>query len=136
MRCPPPSLSRPAAVAVFLAAALVPGAASAQCRGTDRPIAMKLALKPAPSTATASKRIRGCTRHDYRLMLKAGQRVQFRLTSRSRQRGMLTIFAPSGDRPAGDGRDIWSGTLRETGEYKVEVGSDVTTTYTLRVVLR
>lgn len=139
MRClPPPSPSHPAAAAALAAAlALAFGAApaSAQCRGTERPIAMKLALKGAPSTASTTKRIQRCARHDYRLMLKAGKRVQVRLTSRSRQRGMLTIFAPSGDR-AGDGRDIWSGTLKETGEYKVEVGSDVTTTYTLRVVLR
>jgi hypothetical protein len=139
MRClPPPSPSRLAAaatLAVGLAVAGAAGAASAQCRGTERPIAMKLALAPAPSTATTTKRIQRCSKHDYRLRLKAGQRVRFRLTSRSRQRGMLTIFAPSGDRPA-DGRDDWSGTLKETGEYKIEVGTDVTTTYTLRVVLR
>jgi hypothetical protein len=133
-RLPPPCLSL-RLLAAAIVAALAAGAAAAQCRGTDRPIAMKLALKPAPSTASATKRIRRCTKHDYRLTLKAGQRVQFRLTSRSRQRGMLTIFAPSGDRPA-DGRDEWSATLKENGEYKVEVGTDVTTTYTLRVVLR
>jgi len=121
----------------LLAAALVgsmaAAGAAAQCRGTERPIAMRLALKVPPSTGKVTKRIQRCKRHDYRFMLNAGQRIEIRLTSPSRQHG--TIFTPSGHRPV-DGLDDWSATLKETGEYKVEIGTDKTTTYTLRVVLR
>lgn len=118
-----------------IAAILGAAPAAAQCRGTDRPIAMQLTLSAAPSTTLVTKPIRLCSRHDYRLELKAGQRIELRLTSPSKQKGMLAVFAPSGKRPA-DGADEWSGTLKESGEYKIEIGTDKTTTYTLRVVLR
>ena len=111
------------------------GTAAAQCRGTDRPIAMQLTISAAPSNTQVVKRIRACSRHDYRLHLKAGQRIELKLTSPSKQKGMLTIFAPSGERPA-DCRDEWSATLKESGEYKIEIGTDKATSYTLRVVLR
>jgi len=119
-----------ATIAVLLGAA----PAAAQCRGTDRPIAMQLMLSAAPSTTLVAKPIRLCSRHDYRLELKAVQRIELRLTSPSKQKGMLTVFAPSGERPA-HGADEWSATLEESGEYKIEIGTDKTTTYTLRIVL-
>jgi hypothetical protein len=111
------------------------GAAGAQCRGTDRTVELKLALAGVPAETLITQRILVCVRHEFKLAVKAGQRIELRLTSPSGQKGMLTLLAPSGDRPA-DGENEWSGAAKETGAYIIEVGTDKTTTYTLKVVLK
>ena len=90
------------------------GAAHAQCRGADRAVELKLTLGAAPSETLVSQRLPVCVRHEYRLALKAGQRLALSLTSPSGQKGMLTLVTPSGDKPA-DGENEWSGTAGESG---------------------
>ena len=118
-----------------LALSLAVTGARAQCRSTDKAVELKLALAAAPSETLVSQRIPICVRHEYKLALKAGQRLELRLTSPSGQKGMVTLVAPSGDKPA-DGENEWSGAAKENGTYIIEIGTDKTTTYTLKVVLR
>jgi len=120
---------------VALALSFAAGGAAAQCRGTDKAVELKLTLAGAPSEIVVTQRISICVRHEYKLAVKAGQRVELQLTSPSGQKGMLTLVAPSGDKPA-DGENAWSGAAKESGTYVIEVGTDKTTTYTLRVVLK
>lgn len=119
---------------LVLAACLVAGGAAAQCRGTDKAIEVKLALA-APAQWSVTQALPVCVRHEYKLPLKAGQRLELALTSPSGQKGMLTLMAPSGDKPA-DGENAWSGTAAETGTYTIEIGTDKTTRYTLKIVVR
>jgi hypothetical protein len=119
------------AVAGCLAAA----GAHAQCRNADKPVAMTLGLAGGQVQALVTRRIEVCVRHEFKLAVKAGQRIALALTSPSGQKGMLTLVAPSGEKPA-DGENEWSGTAGESGTYVIEVATDKTTTYTLRVTLR
>jgi hypothetical protein len=96
---------------------------------------MMLGIGGAPAQATVTQRLPVCTRHEFKLPVKAGQRIDLSLTSPSNQQGMLTLVAPSGDKPA-DGQNAWSGTAVESGTYIIEVATDKTTTYTLKVSLR
>lgn len=120
---------------LLLAGCLAAGAAHAQCRSADRPVAMTLGIGVAPAEATVTQRIPVCVRHEFKLAVKAGQRIALALTSPSGQTGMLTLVAPSGEKPA-DGENAWSGIAAEGGDYVIEVATDKTTTYTLRVSLR
>lgn len=124
-------------VGLALAAGMIVAAntAAPQCRRADRSVELKLTLAAAPSETLITQRIPVCVRHEYKLALRAGQRVELRLTSPSGQQGMLTLMAPSGEKPA-DGQNIWSGNAAETGTYTIEVATDKATTYTLRLVLR
>jgi len=115
--------------------ALVATPVFAQCRGADRAVEQKLALGPAPSETLVSLRIALCTRHEFKLVLESGQRLELSLTSPSGQQGMMTLVSPSGQRPA-DGENAWSGTAKESGIYTLQVATDFTTTYTLKVAVR
>ncbi len=118
---------------LLLAACLAAGAAQAQCRGTDQTIELKLALA-APANWEGSQPLPVCVRHEYRLPLRAGQHLEVKVSSPSGQK-MLTIVAPSGEKPA-DGESAWSGAVTETGTYTIEIGTDVTTRYRINIVLR
>ena len=48
---------------------------------------------------------------------------------------MLTLVAPSGEKPV-DGQNAYAGTVKETGTYVIEIGTDKTTSYTLKVSVR
>ena len=120
---------------VALALSVAASGAGAQCRGADKAVELKLTLAGAPSETLVSQRIPLCVRHEYKLAMKAGQRLELQLTSPSGQKGMLTLVAPSGDKPA-DGENEWSGAAKESGTYIIEVSTDKTTTYTLKVVLK
>lgn len=120
---------------LVLAGCLAAGAAHAQCRSADRPVAMTLGIGGAPAEATVTQPIPVCARHEFKLPVKAGQRIALSLASPSGQKGMLTLVAPSGEKPA-DGENAWSGVAAESGDYVIEVATDRATTYTLRVSLR
>ncbi len=120
---------------LLLAVCLTAGTAHAQCRGMDRPAAMMLGIGGAPAQATVTQGIPVCVRHEFKLPVKAGQRIVLSLSSPSGQKSMLTLVAPSGEKPL-DGGDAWSGNAAESGDYVIEVATDRTTTYTLRVSLR
>jgi hypothetical protein len=120
---------------IALAACFIAGGANAQCRSADKAVAMTLGIGGAPAQATVTQRLPVCVRHEFKLPVRAGQRIALTLTSPSRQRGMLTLVAPSGEKPA-DGQNEWSGAAAESGTYVIEVATDKTTTYTLKVDLR
>jgi hypothetical protein len=123
---------------ILLISAAVAGAAlpaAAQCRTADAAVELKLTLGAAPSETLVAQRIPACVRHEYKLALRTGQRLELSLTSPSGQQGMLTLVAPSGAKPA-DGANAWSGAVSENGTYTIEVATDKTTSYTLRIVLR
>jgi hypothetical protein len=118
-----------------LAVCFVSTGAHAQCRSADRAVELKLTLGRAPSETLVSQRLPICVRHEYKLALKAGQRLELALTSPSGQKGMMTLVAPSGEKPA-DGENAWSGTAAETGTYTIEIGTDTTTRYTLKIAVK
>jgi hypothetical protein len=120
---------------IALALSFPASGAAAQCRGTDKAVELKLTLAGASSETLVSQRIPVCVRHEYKLAMKAGQRLELQLTSPSGQKGMLTLVAPSGEKPA-DGENAWSGAAAESGTYVIEIATDKTTTYTLKVVLK
>jgi hypothetical protein len=110
-------------------------AAAAQCRGPDRAAAQTLSGIGVADSVTTTRPIALCTRHEYRLFGRAGQGLAIALTSPSGQKSMLTLVAPNGTKPV-DGGEAWRGTLPVSGLYVIEVGTDVATSYTLRVSLR
>ena len=124
-----------AAVISLSAALATVWSAHAQCRGTDRTVELKLSLGPGQSNTLVSQRIAVCVRHEYRLSLRSGQHIELGLTSPSNQEGMLTLVAPSGEKPV-DGQNAFAGTVKETGTYVIEIGTDKTTSYTLKVSVR
>jgi len=124
-----------AAAFLFAAGLAIAAPASAQCKSADRAVEQKLALGPAPSETLVSLRIALCTRHEFKLVLEARQRVELALTSPSGQQGMLTLVAPSGTKTA-DGENAWSGAVKESGIYTLEVATDFSTSYTLKVSVR
>lgn len=109
--------------------------ALAQCKGADRAVEQKLALGAAPSETLVTLRIALCTRHEFKLVLESGQRVELSLTSPSGQQGMVTLMAPSGNKPA-DGENAWSGAVTESGIHTLAVATDFSTSYTLKVSVR
>ena len=109
--------------------------ALAQCKGADRAVEQKLALGPAPSETLVTLRIALCTRHEFKLVLESGQRVELSLASPSGQQGMVTLMAPSGTKPA-DGENAWSGAVTESGIYTLAVATDFSTSYSLKVSVR
>lgn len=119
----------------FVSVAAIAGPAFAQCKSADRAVEQKLALGPAPSETLVSLRIVLCTRHEFKLVLESGQRVELSLSSPSGQQGMMTLVSPSGQKPA-DGENTWSGAVKESGIYTLEIATDFTTSYTLKVAVR
>jgi hypothetical protein len=122
-------------MAALVLAATLAAPAAARCPTQDRAVERKLTLGPAPSDTLVSQRIPVCVRHEYRIQLLTGQRLEVSLTSPSGQADMLSILAPSGDRPA-DGENVWSGEVKESGTYTIEVATDKATRYTLKVSVR
>ena len=118
-----------------ISVAAISAPALAQCKSADRAVEQKLALGPAPSETLVSLRIVLCTRHEFKLVLESGQRVELSLTSPSGQQGMMTLVSPSGQKPA-DGENAWSGAVKESGIYTLEIATDFSTNYTLKVAVR
>ena len=118
-------------------AGVAPGAAAAafQCRGTDRNIPKQLRFGRGRTTAVIKDTVRLCTAHEYYLRAMGGQSMTVNLATGKRT--SFSIYAPTGDIIEGaDGVKDWSGSLPETGQYIIHIGTDATAAYTLEVTIR
>jgi hypothetical protein len=110
-------------------------AAPAQCRGTDRNINKQVRFGRGRTTAVIKDTVRLCTAHEYYLRASGGQSMSVNLATGKRT--SFTIYAPTGDIIEGaDGVKDWSGSLPETGQYIIHIGTDATAAYTLEVTIR
>ena len=130
-------------IAVIFCAACAVGAgisagvttAAAQCRGTDRNVPKQVRFGRGRTTAVVKDTVRLCTAHEYYLRATGGQTMSVNLATGNRT--SFSIHAPTGDIIEGaDGVKDWSGSLPETGQYIIHVGTDATAAYTLEVTIR
>jgi hypothetical protein len=106
-----------------------------QCRGTDRNIPKQVRFGRGRTTAVIKDTVRLCTAHEYYLRASGGQSMSVNLATGKRT--SFSIYAPTGDIIEGaDGVKDWSGSLPETGQYLIHVGTDATAAYTLEVTIR
>jgi hypothetical protein len=110
-------------------------AAAAQCRGTDRNVPKQIKFGRGRTTAVIKDTVRLCTAHEYYLRAGGGQSMSVNLATGKRT--SFSIYAPTGDIIEGaDGVTDWSGSLPETGQYIIHIGTDATAAYTLEVTIR
>jgi hypothetical protein len=109
--------------------------AAFQCRGTDRNIQKQVRFARGRTTAVIKDTVRLCTAHEYYLRATGGQTMTVHLATGKQT--SFSIYAPTGDIIEGaDGVKDWSGSLPETGQYIIHVGTDATAAYTLEVTIR
>ena len=108
---------------------------AAQCRTTDRVIPKQIRFERGRTTAVIKDTVRLCTAHEYYLRASGGQLMSVNLATGKRT--SFSIYAPTGDIIEGaDGVKEWSGSLPETGQYIINISTDVTAAYTLEVNIR
>src|ERR1044072_7757397 len=117
-------------------ARLAPAApAAVECRGTDRNFTKQLKLARGATTAVIKDTVRLCTAHEYNFRAMGGQSMTVHLATGTRT--SFSIYAPTGDIiENADGVKDWSGSLPETGQYIIHIGTDATAAYTLEVTIR
>jgi hypothetical protein len=110
-------------------------AAAVQCRTTDRNIPKQIRFARGRTTAVIKDTVRLCTAHEYYLRATGGQTMTVHLATGSRT--SFSVYAPTGDIIEGaDGVKDWEGSLPETGQYIIHIGTDATAAYTLEVTIR
>ena len=108
---------------------------AAQCRTTDRNIPKQVRFARGRTTAVIKDTVRLCTAHEYYLRATGGQSMTVHLATGSRT--SFSVYAPTGD--IIEGADVvkdWEGSLPETGQYIIHIGTDATAAYTLEVTIR
>ena len=108
-------------------------AAAAQCRGTDRIIGKQLRFARGRTTAVIKDTVRLCTMHEYYFRARAGQKITAHLVTGKRT--SMTLFTESGE-TVFDGTKDFEGELPEGGQFSLQIGTDVTASYTLEVTIR
>ena len=116
------------------ASSLSAPSATAQCRGTDRPINKQIRFARGRTTAVIKDTVRLCTSHVYSLRAREGQTMSVHLATGDRT--SFTVYAPTDPVGDADGVKDWSGELPETGQYQIIVATDATASYTLEVTIR
>lgn len=108
-----------------------PGAVTAQ----DRAIHQTLRFKPGTTQAYLNKRINRGTSHVYHFRARKGQQMTASL--KVGKKTSFTIYSiNSGRIEEAAGVHNWEGNLSETGEYLLEIGTDVSTNYQLTVIIK
>jgi len=109
--------------------------ASAQNRPMDREINYDLVLTRDTYSATVKKQIKLGTTHVYKLKADRGRYMVVMLKTGNQT--SFTIFSPTeGIIDDADGEKNWSGSLKESGEYLISIGTDKTANYTLEVYIK
>lgn len=108
------------------------GSAYSQCRTMDKNIKKPLRVTPG-ATAVIRDTIRLCNSHTFRFRATRGQRLSVRLTTGKKT--ALTLMPPSGEALV-EGGLSWSGRLTESGQYEIQIGTDMTARYTLEVSIK
>lgn len=100
----------------------------------DRAIHLNLRFKPGTSRTSIVKRVLRGTSHVYHLRARKGQHMS--VLMETGENTSLTIYSiRSGQLDGADGVHDWDGYLPETGEYIIEIGTDVTAGYVLSVTI-
>jgi hypothetical protein len=107
------------------------GSAFSQCRTADREVRKPIKVTRG-AAITVRDTVRLCTSHTYRFRASRGERLDIRLTTGSKT--SMTVLPPSGEAIV-DGDLSWKGRLTDTGEYEVQIGTDATAEYSLRVLI-
>ena len=119
-------------MAMFLLAILgFAGSAFSQCRTADKELQKPIKITRGTTTAVRDT-VRLCTSHTYRFRASRGERLAIKLTTGNKT--SMTVLPPSGEAIV-DGGLSFNGKLTETGEYEVQIGTDATAAYTLRVLI-
>jgi len=118
-------------VTIFLTVFGVAGSAYSQCRTMDKNL--QKPLKVTRGAAVVRDTVRLCTSHTFKFRATRGQQLSIKLTTGKKT--SLTLMPPSGDALV-DGGLSWSGRLTESGEYEIQIGTDVTAQYTLEVSIK
>jgi len=118
-------------VTILLTVFGVAGSAYSQCRTMDKNL--QKPLKVTRGAAVVRDTVRLCTSHTFKFRATRGQQLSIKLTTGKKT--SLTLMPPSGDALV-DGGLSWSGRLTESGEYEIQIGTDVTAQYTLEVSIK
>lgn len=106
--------------------------AKAQDRTT---VDQKIVFKRGASSTVITKQVRKGTSHQYRIRARAGQNMTVIL--KTGKQTSFSVYAPTeGVIEGADGETRWRGTVSETGEYLIVIGTDVTANYTLEVWIK
>ncbi len=116
---------------VFAFVLTLAGSAYSQCPRMDKNVVKPLKL--AQGSATVRDTIRLCTSHVFKFRGTRGQQVNLKLTTGKKT--SLTLMPPSGESLV-DGGLNWSGRLTESGNYEIQIGTDVTAAYVLEITIK
>ena len=105
--------------------------AYSQCRTTDKEIQKPIKITRG-TTIVVRDTIRLCTSHTFRFRAVRGEGLAIKLTTGNKT--SMTVLPPSGEAII-DGGLSWNGKLSETGQFEIQIGTDATAVYTLRVLL-
>lgn len=117
--------------AVMLIIASVPALAQDQ-----NVLRQKVRFERGRTSTVIKNTIRRGTTHEYLLSARAGQTMLVHLVA---ARTSFTIYTPNGGAAieSADGVKDWEGTLPETGEYTITIGTDARSApYTLEITIR
>jgi len=124
---------------LFITAIIILGTfvigASAQDRPIDKEISFDLSLTQDAKSATVKKQIKLGTTHVYKLHANPGQYAVVILKTGNQT--SFSIYSPTeGVIEDADGAKNWSGSLKESGDYLISIGTDKTANYTLEVYIK
>lgn len=101
-------------------------------RPQDKEIRQTIRFARGATSTVLRKQIKLGTSHVYTLRAREGQVLTVSLKTGNKT--SMSIYAPtSGIIEEADGIKRWTGTLSESGEYTIVVGTDATANYTLNV---
>lgn len=108
---------------------------NAQSREQDKEIRYSVRFGKGKSSFTVKRQIPLGTTHLYTVRASEGQKMKVVLTTGKKT--SFTLYSPTeGIIDAADGETRWQGTLNETGDYQIAIGTDKTANYTLEIFIR
>lgn len=108
---------------------------NAQSREQDKEIRYSVSFAKGKSGTVIKRQIPLGTTHFYILRAETGQNMKVILTTGKKT--SFTIYSPTdGIIEGADGETRWNGTLNESGEYQIAIGTDKTTNYTLEIFIK
>jgi hypothetical protein len=102
------------------------------CHSKDQIVSKQIMFAKGRTTAVVKDRVRLCTLNQYRLRARAEQTMSVNLVAGSHT--TLRLWTPLGDMIV-DGTKSWSGELKTSGDYFIDVMTDATSSYTLEVTI-
>lgn len=107
----------------------------AQERPQDEEIIHSVRFKKGKSGTVIKKQIPLGTSHVYTLEANEGQNMKVILITGNKT--SMTVYSPTeGIIEGADGVKRWNGTLTESGEYQITIGTDKTANYTLEIYIK